>query len=97
VTPENSLLFYELLYQPDHLAGFGVTPGLELGINQSVVDTDFVPASIGGDESHALDFRFEVFEQIACQAHGPVGVMSDRAVDDLDFHHGDISSSKNSE
>jgi hypothetical protein len=29
----------------------------------------------------------EVLQQFACQAHGPVGVVSDRTVDDLDLQH----------
>jgi hypothetical protein len=28
-----------------------------------------------------------ILEQFSCQANGPVGVVSDRAVDDLDLQH----------
>jgi hypothetical protein len=30
-----------------------------------------------------------ILEQFFCQAHGPVSVVSDRTVDDLDLQHGD--------
>jgi hypothetical protein len=29
----------------------------------------------------------KLLQQFTCQAHGPVGVVSDRAVDDLDLQH----------
>ena len=63
-----------------------MTPCLELGIDQLVVHTDFKPASQGRYESNILDLRFEILEQFGYQAHGPVGVVSNRAVLDADFH-----------
>ena len=63
-----------------------MTPRLEFGIDQLVVHTDLKPASLGGNKSQTLDFWFEILEQVICQAHGPVGVMSDCAVIDPDFH-----------
>ena len=63
----------------------------ELGVDQLPVYTDFVTATIGRDESHTFDFQFEILEQIVRQAHGPVSVMSDLAINDLDFHHRSIS------
>jgi hypothetical protein len=65
--------------------------GLELGVNQLVVHADLEPASTGWNKRHAFNLRFEISEQVIRQAHGPVGVMSDCTVDDLDFHSGNGS------
>jgi hypothetical protein len=59
--------------------------GLEFGIYQRTVHADLVPASLGRDECNALNLRLIVFEQFVCQAHGPVGVMSDCAIDNGNF------------
>lgn len=67
----------------------------EFGVYQLPVYTDFVTASIGWDESHAFNFRFKILEQIVCQAHGPGSVMSDLAINDLNFHHRAFSISDN--
>lgn len=83
------------MYESDDFARFCVPPSLEFGVDQLTIYTDLVPASIGWDESHAFDFRFKVLEQIVHQAHGPVSVMSDLAINDLDFHHGIFSLSDN--
>ena len=34
-----------------------------------------------------MDVVLELLEQVVCQAHGPVGVMSDSAIDDFNFYH----------
>jgi hypothetical protein len=81
------LSFDNFGYQIDHLAGFGVAVGLQLGIDQLPVHADLEAAAIGGDQDHRLDQVLELFEQFASQAHGPVGVVSNRAVDDLDLQH----------
>ena len=72
-----------------------MTAGLEFGINELVVDGDLVPASLGGEERDGLDLRFEVLEQVICQAHGPVGVVSDCTICDGDLQHGWISLGEN--
>ena len=63
-----------------------MAPCLEFGVDQLVVYADLKPASLGGNESHALDLWFEILEQIIYQAHGPVSVVSNCAVIDPDFH-----------
>jgi hypothetical protein len=68
-----------------------VTVGLEFGINQTVVYFDLEPASVRRDQGQAIELVLEFLEQIICQAHGPVGVVSYGAVDDFDVYHlGDI-------
>jgi hypothetical protein len=91
----NHLSLGEFSNQFYHFTRFGMAACLEFGVDQLPVDTDFVPAAIGRDESHAFDLRFEMLEQIVRQANGPVSVMSDLAINDLDFHHRAISLSDN--
>jgi hypothetical protein len=89
---ESSLFLFKFLDQPDDFARVGMTPGLEFGVDQLPVYADFVTASVGRNESHAFNLWFKILEQIVCQAHGPVGIVSNRTVNDLDLHHGAISS-----
>jgi hypothetical protein len=63
-----------------------VTSGLEFGVYQFIIHADFVPASLGRNESDTLDFRLDIFEKLVCQAYGPVGVVSNCAVDDGNLH-----------
>ena len=84
-------LFGDFFDQPDHFTRFGVTPGLEFGKNKLPVYADLVTASTGRNQRYAFNLRFKIFEQIICQAHGPVGIVSNRAINDLDFHHDAIS------
>ena len=64
-----------------------MTVSLEFGINQRFIYLDLEPASVRRDQGQVLDIVLELFEQVGCQAHGPVSVMSYSAVDDLDFNH----------
>jgi len=59
--------------------------GLEFGVYQLIVHGDFVSASLGRDECDTLNLRLKAFEQFVCQAHGPVGEMSDSAINDGNF------------
>ena len=61
--------------------------GTQLGENELPVDTDLEGALIRGDEGQRFDQVLELLEQIVRQAHGPAGVVSDGAVDDLNFEH----------
>ena len=64
-----------------------MTVSLEFGIGQAVVHADLELASVRGNQGQALDIVLEFLEQVVCQAHGPVGVMSNSAVDDFDVYH----------
>jgi len=88
------MLFYNFTHQPNHFAGFGVTVGLEFGIDQAVVYFDFELASVRGDQGQALKVVLEVLKQVVRQAHGPVGVVSYSAVDDFDVGHWAMLSKK---
>ena len=68
--------------------------GLEFGIDQLIVHTDLELASVRGDQGQALDIVLEFLEQVVCQAHGPVSIMSNSAVDDFDVYHGVVLSKK---
>ena len=62
-----------------------MTFGLQFGVDQRPVHADLELASVRGNESHGRDVRLELLEQFICQANGPVGVMSDRAVKDFNI------------
>ena len=64
-----------------------MSPGLEFGVNQLAIHAHFETAPIRGQERQGFNFWFELFQQFACQAHGPVSVMSDCAIDNLYFEH----------
>ena len=76
----------EHLNQSDNFAGLGMPPGLEFGKDQLLVNANFETAATGWYECQILNLRFKLFEQIACQAHGPVSIASNSAVIDLDLH-----------
>jgi hypothetical protein len=59
--------------------------GLEFGVYQLIVRGDLESASLGRDECDTLNLRFKAFKQFVCQAHGPVGIMSDSAINDRNF------------
>ena len=59
--------------------------GLEFGVYQCIVHRNLIPASLGRDKRNALDLRLKVFEELIRQAHGPIGVVSDGAINDGNF------------
>ncbi len=61
--------------------------GLQLGVNQLAVDGHLEAATFGRNEGQALDQVLELLEQFPSQANGPVSVVSDCTVDDLDLEH----------
>ncbi len=75
--------------QTHHLAGFGMPFGCKFRVYQFPVHTDFKPAAIRRNEGDGFDQMFKLFKQLIRQAHGPVGIMSDSAIHDLDFQHWD--------
>jgi hypothetical protein len=72
-------------HQPDDFTRFGVPAGLEFGVYQFIVDGDLVPPAVGWDQGDRFNFRLEALEQVTGQAHGPVGVVSDRTVSNGDL------------
>jgi len=58
--------------------------GLELGEDQPAVDGHLELAAVRGDQREGLNLGFEGLDQFRCQANGPVGVVSDGTVDDVD-------------
>jgi len=77
----------QLPYQPQHFAGFCMSVCGQLGVQQLPIRGHFEPAAIRWHKHNVLDQVLIVPEQLFRQAHGPAGVMSDRAVDDLDLQH----------
>lgn len=82
------LSLHPLPEQPEHFPRFGVPSGGQLAVDQPAVHADFEAATVGGDQPDRFDVGFEFLEQFGRQTDGPVGVVSDRAVDDFDFDHG---------
>ena len=61
--------------------------GLELGVHQPSIHRHLKTAPIGRDEGDHVDQVLEMLEQFTYQANGPVSVVSDRTVDDLNLQH----------
>lgn len=59
-----------------------MSSGLEFGVYQLIVHSDLVPAPLRRDEHNILDLRLEILKQFLCQVHGPVGEVSDSAIND---------------
>ena len=64
-----------------------MTSGLQFGVDQLSIDRDFEASAVRRDKRHRFDHMLELLEQISCQAHGPVGIVSDRTVNDLNLKH----------
>ena len=61
--------------------------GLQFGIDQFAVDGHLEAPAIRRYQGECIDFWFKFFEQFGCQTGSPVGIVSNRAVDQLDFQH----------
>jgi hypothetical protein len=77
-----------LPHQPQNFPGLGMTMDLQLRIGQLPIHSHFKLAAIRWHQHQRFDQMLIMLEQFLCQAHGPAGVVSDRAVNDLDFQHG---------
>ena len=73
--------------QPQYLPRFGMTVRIQLGIQQLTIYSHFKPPAIRRNEHDHLDQVFITFQQIIHQAHGSTGVVSNRAINDLDLQH----------
>jgi hypothetical protein len=82
-----ALPFYDPIDKTNYLTWLHMTFGLQFRIDQLSIDRDLEAAAIRWNEGYALDHMLELLEQVICQAYGPVGVVSDRTVDDLDSKH----------
>jgi len=59
----------------------------QLGEDQAAIRRHLESTSVGGYEADGLNHMLELIKQFPCQAHGPVSVVSDRAIYDLDPQH----------
>ena len=64
-----------------------MTMQLQLRKDQIAIDGHFKATTIRRDERDRLDHMLVILHQLVCQAHGPIGIVSDRAVNDFDFQH----------
>jgi hypothetical protein len=80
------------LQQPFDLARLGMAKGLQLRIEQLIVDREFKSTAVRGDEGERLDLRLEFLEKLGCQTDSSLGVVSNLAVNKLNFYHGGLRS-----
>ncbi len=81
------LPFRHLVDQAHNFAWLDVPLGLQLGVNELAVHCHLETPAVGGDHGEAVDHMLELLKQFTCQAHGPVCVVSDSAVDNFDLQH----------
>jgi hypothetical protein len=60
-----------------------VSVGLQLGINQLVVDSHFETPPIGRDQRDRLDFWLKLFDKLGRQTDSPIRIVSDCAVNQV--------------
>ena len=70
-----------------HLACLSMTFGLELGVDQLSVHADLEAATVRRNKGYTFDYVLIILKQFACQAHGPVSVVSNSAINNLYFEH----------
>ena len=78
-------------HQLSHLARLGVAVGLQLGVEQSLVDRELEAPSIRRHQADRLDLGLEFLQQFGCQTDSTIGVVSDCTIDQLNFQHAHIS------
>ena len=81
------LFTHHLPHQPQHFSWLGMTVRGQFRIQQLSIDSHFELPAIRRDQFDLFDQMLIVLEQFIYQAHGPTGVVSDRAVNDLDVQH----------
>ena len=81
------LLTHHLSHQSQDFPGLSVAMGGQFRIYQLAVDSYFELPAIRRDHFDLFNQMLIVFEKLFHQAHGPTGVVSDRAVNDLDVQH----------
>jgi len=62
-----------------------VAVSLQLGEHQLPVDGEFETPAIRWHQSDGFDIGFKLGEQLGCQTGSPVGVVSDRTVDEIEL------------
>ena len=75
-----ALLFNGLPDQSKDFARLRMASGLELGIDQGIVNRDFVASPFRREKGDRFDLRLEILKEFVGQAHGSVGIVSDRTV-----------------
>ena len=60
---------------------------LQFGIYKLTVHAALETAPFRWDQRYGFDQVLELLEQVICQANGPVGIVSDSAINDLNLEH----------
>jgi len=82
-----AIFLEEISYKVYYLAGVGVPPGCQFGVEFDLVCDDLELSTIGRYQGDRLDISLEMLQQIGCQTGSAVGVMSNRAVGNRQFQH----------
>ena len=64
-----------------------MTMQLDFLVQQLAIHSHLKPSAIRRYKSDRLDYMLIMLEQFFRQAHGPTGVVSDRAVNNFDLQH----------
>lgn len=59
----------------------------KLGVDEAPVHADLKTTAVRRNEGDPFQQVLEVLQKLTCQANGPVGVVSDRTVKNLDLQH----------
>ena len=71
--------------QSDDFSGLRMAVCLQLRVQQLPVEADFKAASIRGGQDELFNLRLKFLEQFCRQTDGARGVVSDRAIDQVDI------------
>jgi hypothetical protein len=77
----------DVVDEPNDFARLCMTLGRELGVDQPTVHADLEATAVGRNQGDAFHQVLKVLEELACQANGPVCVVSDGTVNDFDLKH----------
>ena len=58
----------------------------QLGVQQLPIHTELEAPSIRRYQGDRFDLRLKLLEQFSCQTDSPIGVVSDRTIDQVYFH-----------
>jgi hypothetical protein len=69
------------------LARFRVAMGRQFGVEQAGVQAHLKATSVRGDQADAGNLELVLAQQFGRQTDSPIGVVSNRTIDNLDFMH----------
>jgi hypothetical protein len=58
----------------------------QFGIDKLIVDCDLIASAVGGQQGEGIQPGFKFLQEVDCQTGSLIGIRSNRAVLDRDFH-----------